>query len=176
MEKKVKDIMIPIEGFPTVQAGGTIKDVVSVLGQIGSKDPCPGIVLVMENGKLAGTIGYREILQAVDPGMKDRTYCGWTISEYWSPPVFMRGLFTEKCHALTSRLTREVMRPVSRFLNAEDTIIKAVHTLLNDGSEAVPVWQNGTVAGMVGCANIFNEVAAIEQSADNGGRSRQLAV
>lgn len=164
MEKKVKDIMLPIEGYPSVQAGSTVKDAVAVLNRANLRKlgPRTETVVVTDHNKMVGTIGFRELLQVLEPAFKGGTFRGWTVADDWVTPIFMKGLFTAKTSALADHPVETIMRPLQRQLNSEDTLVKAVHVLLKDCQEAIPVWQNDRIVGMVGYADIFNEVAAIQ--------------
>lgn len=177
MEKKVKDIMAPIEGFPTVTMGAAVKDAVAVLGKAIEAEPCMGhaAVLVMDDKTLVGTVGLKEILQAIEPlAFKGGTFRGWTVSGDGSPPLCLRGLFAEKCGALAARPVKEIMSPISRFIKTDDPLIKAVHALTLNALEAVPVWQESRVVGMVGNIDLFNEVLSLQLNRESGvsGRKR----
>lgn len=179
MEKRVKDIMLPIEGYPSVQADSTVKDAVTILNRAVLRKLGPRIdsVLVIDNNKMVGTIGLREILKAVEPAYKGGTFRGWTVDDDWASPIFIKGLFTVNSSALADQTARKVMRPLQRLLNAEDTMVKAVHVLLQDCQDAVPVWQNDRVVGMVGYTDVFNEVVALQDGRQmDAGKGARNAV
>lgn len=179
MEKKVKDIMVPIERCPTVTSGARVKDAMALLSKTMEAGPCPGSVplLVMENSTLTGLLGLREIVQAMEPRVfKGGTYRGWTVPAEMAPPLFLKGMFTEKCRDLAERRVKEIMSPVPRLLDAEDTLIKAVHTLVDANYDIVPVWQGDRVVGLVGSLEIIDEVAALQLTNELGdARKKQAA-
>lgn len=179
MEKKVKDIMVPIERYPTVPGGGSVKDAVAVLSKALEAGTCAGntLVLVTENNTLVGIVGFKEMMQAVEPTVfKGGTYRGWTVSGEWSSPLFLKGLFTEKCRALSELKVRDIMGPVTHLLNSDDTLIKAVHTLVSGGYEAIPVWQDGRVVGMLGSMEVIDEIAALQLNNESGADFRRKQV
>ena len=179
MEKRVKDIMIPVEGYPTVKVETTVKEVVALLAAAALREPGPGmdLAVVMDRNTMVGTIGLNEIIQALDPAvLKAGIYRGWTIAADMAQPVFLRGLFTEKCSSLAGTPAREMMRPLARQLDGGDTLIKAVHVALKNGLDHVPVWQNDRVVGILGRKEIFNEVVSIQLSQKETGRKKQTAV
>ncbi|MCL6634477.1 MAG: CBS domain-containing protein [Peptococcaceae bacterium] len=174
MEKKVKDVMVPIERYPTVSAGSSVKDVVAVMSRAMEAGPCAGgvPVLVMENNTLVGLVGPGEVMRAIEPVvLKGGTYRGWRIPAEWSAPLFLKGLFTEKCRGLSELKAGDIMVPVEQGLNAGDTLIKAVHILASGGYGTVPVWQDGRVVGMVGFAELFEEIAALQLGSEAGAAS-----
>ncbi|KJS01396.1 MAG: hypothetical protein VR68_05185 [Peptococcaceae bacterium BRH_c4a] len=161
MEKSVKDIMIPIEKFPTIPAGSSVKEVLGVLRKA-MESGNNATLLVMENNTLAGILSFREILQAVNPVVfKEGIYRGWSVTEELSVPLFLNGFFTEKCREISNLEVRDVMRPANQFLNLKDTLMKALHAFVTNGFEAVPVWQDGRIVGMVGPMEVIGEMAAI---------------
>lgn len=177
MEKKVKDVMVSIERCPTVPPNGSVKEAVAVLIKALGAGPRSNntSILVMENNTLVGLLGLKEVLHAIEPIVfKGGTYRGWTVSAEWSSPVFLKGLFTEKCKELSALKVREIMAPVTRLINSEDTLIKAVHTLVSGGFEAVPVWQDNRVVGMVGSVELFDELAAIQLKNESGSDLRKI--
>ncbi|MCL6638332.1 MAG: CBS domain-containing protein [Firmicutes bacterium] len=178
MEKKVKDIMIPIEGIPTIPAGAAVKEAVSVLGSTNLKNPCPGITaaVVVDRNEMVGTIGFNDLVQALDPAvLQGGVYRGWSIHPDLAPAVFFRGLFTEKCRALGEMRVRDIMKPVSHRLDESDTLSKAVHLIIKNNFEPVPVWQNDRVVGMVGSSEIIGEALLLQEDWKGAAGSKRAA-
>ncbi|AEG16953.1 CBS domain containing protein [Desulfofundulus kuznetsovii DSM 6115] len=171
MEKRVGDVMVPIMEFAAVAGEATAKDAVAAL-KTGRGYP---VVLVLENGKVAGMIGLKEILRGLDPVMfKKDTYGGWTISPDWKEPVLFTGHFQERCAALAERPVKEIMVPVPRRLKAQDSIVKAAHIILSIGQEPVPVWEEDRLVGMVGMKEIFAEMVRELDSGGGGSRGKVI--
>ncbi len=172
MEKRVGDIMVPIMGFATVPADCTVKEAVTALAR--ARQGCQ-VVLVMEDDKVAGMVGLKEVMRALDPVMfKRATYGGWTINPDWKEPVVIAGDFHERCAALAERAVKEIMAPLPRQLKAQDTIIKAAHIIAGSGQEALPVWQEDRLVGMVGIKEIFTEMIRELEGAGNGPKSKVI--
>jgi len=179
MEKKVKDVMIPVGRCPTIPVGSSVKEAVALLGRALEAGPCAAgaSALVIDNNTPVGVLGMREILQAVAPvAFKGGTYRGWTVPADWSAPVFLKGIFTDKCQRLSSIIVGEVMAPVTMTLNAGDPLSKAAHVLVAGGYPVVPVWQEGKVVGMVGYTELFAEVTAILSGSEPGADSGRKQV
>lgn len=176
MEKRVKDIMLPIENCPAVTGEASVKDAIGLLAKVLEAGPCTGgtTLLVMEKNTLTGTLGLKELMQAMDPAVfKGGTYRGWTVPAEMAPPLFLKGMFSEKCRDLSGRRVKDLMSPVPRLLDAEDTLIKAVHVLVEGGHENVPVWQGDRVVGLVGSLELVDEAAALQLSTEAGAASRK---
>ncbi|MFZ5651499.1 MAG: CBS domain-containing protein [Bacillota bacterium] len=171
MEKAVKDIMIYIDKHPRISSTSSVKDAVAELigalrsGTCFNNTP----LLVMEKNNLVGLLGIKEIMQAINPVVfKEGIYRGWSTSDEWSQPLFLKGLFTEKSKEISDLRVSDIMRPADQFLSLSDNLLKALHVLTLNGFEAVPVWHDGRVAGMVGVMEIMNEIAAIQTENDPG--------
>lgn len=179
MEKLVKDTMVAVGKYPSIPAGSSIKEALSLLSKALGSGSCPGStsLLVTENSTLLGILGLREILQAMYPIVfKAGSYRGWTVSDEWSQPLFLNGLFEEKCREISEYEVRDVMRPAKHFLNLNDNLIKALHALVSNGYEIIPVWQDDRVVGIIGVNEIIGQMSALhEESTGNTGTEKQIA-
>lgn len=172
MEKIVKDIMVPVSKYPTISAACNVKEALDVLRkamEVGSHQANTSLY-VMDGQTLVGVLGLREIIKSVDPIVfKEGTYRGWTVSDEWKQPLYLRGLFTEKYSEISAQNIIEIMRPATQSLSLNDSLLKALHALLANGFEALPVVQDGRVTGMVGFMEIISEISAIGQSHPDTG-------
>ncbi|HBV99035.1 MAG: hypothetical protein JL50_18695 [Peptococcaceae bacterium BICA1-7] len=179
MEILVKDAMVAIGKYPSIPAGSNVKEALSILGKALSSGSCPGSasLLVTENSTLLGILGLREILQAMYPTVfKAGTYRGWTVSDEWTPPLFLSSVFEEKCREILEYAVQDVMRPASHFLNLNDTLIKALHALVSNGYEVMPVWQDDRVVGIIGANEIIGKIYAFNvESTDTANEEKQIA-
>ncbi len=163
MEKIVKDIMVLIESFPAVTVQSTVKNAVAVLIKALETEPCiHKVVLVVENNTLAGTVGLKELLMSTEPSfLKENTYRGWTVSGEWTMPLFVRGGVAERCRESADRLVKDIMRPVVLKLKTVDPLGKAIHLMLAERLDILPVLQDNRVVGMVRDVDIFYELASL---------------
>ncbi|MCL6638856.1 MAG: CBS domain-containing protein [Firmicutes bacterium] len=158
-EKRVKDIMTPIDEYSTVDANSTVKEAIAVLKKSYCPDenaPCSGhrTVLVQEDNKLVGILTFRALLTAIEPR--------FVKVDQWAVPVFWEGLFTERCREESRKKVKEVMTPLKLvMLEADDTIIKAVHAMIKHKLGSLPVSRDGAVVGMVRINEIFHEISAL---------------
>ncbi|MCL6634412.1 MAG: CBS domain-containing protein [Peptococcaceae bacterium] len=156
-EKRVKDIMTPIEEYSSVSANNTVGEAISILKKSFCPDPdapCNGhrSVLVYDNDKLVGLVTFRALLTAIEPR--------FIKVDQWAVPVFWEGLFTERCREEARKKVREIMVPIKLItLDAEDTIIKAVHAMIKHKLGSLPVVKDGAVVGMVRISEIFHEIS-----------------
>jgi CBS domain-containing protein len=156
-EKKVKDIMTTISDYSSVSADSTVGEAITVLKKSfcpSDNGPCNGhrTVLVYDKNEMVGLITFRVLLTAIEPRFMK--------VDQWAVPVFWEGLFTERCREEARKKVREIMTPIKLVvLDAEDTIIKAVHAIIKHKLGSLPVVRDGAVVGMVRINEIFHEIS-----------------
>lgn len=156
-EKKVRDIMVPIQGYTTVFLENSLRDAMFVLKKTFYSGCAAGSqahrsVLVFDNKKrLVGTLSFRDVISA--------------LKIHGEGPKSWEGMFTRLCLNQASRKVKEVMKPLgSTSVNADDSIMDAIYLLLNKNLELVPVMEKGNIIGMVRAVEIFNEVSELVES------------
>ncbi len=155
MEKRVGELMVPIMELATVDGESMVREVVAAL-KVSRRYP---VVMVTENGKIAGMIGMKEILRGLNPvAFKKDAYGGWVVNPEWTEPVLLAGCFQERCADLAGRAAREIMVPVSRQLKVQDSALRAAHVIIRNAQEPVPVWEGDRLVGVVGMKEIFAEI------------------
>lgn len=156
IEKKVRDVMIPINNFPTISADARLKDAIPVIAGLlpaGAKNTYSNLnmaVVVDDDNELIGTFGIFELLSTIEPQYLKGTNSGTlNYAGTWSIPIFWEGLFTERCRQVASKRVRDFTTPFSSFVNADDTLIKAAYMMNKSKSEYVPVKDGDRLAGIV---------------------------
>jgi len=166
-EKRIRDLMNPVESYITIAADTQFKHVVAAIKHcLFSRDkepePLNSTILVFDNGLLVGTITIRDLLRAIEPQyLKSGNYRGWNIDSSWSIPVFWEGLFTERSLEATSKKARDIMCTVEFELDPDDPIIKAVYGCTKHQADALPVMEGGLLTGIIDNTTIFNELASL---------------
>lgn len=156
-EKRVKDIMIPIEDYSSVSVNNTVKEAIAILKKsFCSLDSgeCHGhrSVLVFDNeNKLVGMLNFRALLLAIEP--RFLKYEG-------GPSLFKEGFFTERAKEEAEKKVKDIMQPIELMtIGADDVILKAVHLMLKNKLGTLPVTRDEKVVGMVRINEVFNEMA-----------------
>lgn len=159
-EKRVKDLMIPIEDYSRVNINSTVKEAIMVLKESfcpATTGQCTGhrsVLVFDDKNNLVGLLTFRALLVAIEPQFLK--------VEQWAVPVFWEGLFTERCREEAQKKVKEVMHPITLVtVNAEDTISKAIHAMIKHKLGALPVVRNGQVVGMIRISEIFNEISEL---------------
>lgn len=156
-EKRVKDIMIPVEDYSSVSVNNTVKEAIAILKKSFCNldtGECHGhrSVLVFDNdNKLVGMMNFRALLLAIEP--RFLKYEG-------GPSLFKEGFFSERAKEEADKKVKDIMQPVQFItVNADDAILKAVHLMLKHKLGTLPVIHDGLVVGMVRINEVFNEMA-----------------
>jgi len=156
-EKRVKDIMTPIGEYSSISVNSTVGEAISVLKKSFcpiENAPCNGhrTVLVHDNNKLIGILTFRTLLTAIQPRFMK--------VDQWAVPMFWEGLFTERCREEAAKKVKDILTPINLVaLDADDTIIKAVHAMIKHKLGSLPVVKNGSMVGMVRINEIFDEIS-----------------
>ncbi|AEF94033.1 CBS domain containing protein [Desulfotomaculum nigrificans CO-1-SRB] len=154
LEKKVKDIMVPIQDYATVFLENSLRDAMFVLkntfyaGCTAGSEPHRSVLVFDKEKRLVGTLSFRDVIGSLQiPG---------DLPKHWE------GFFTRLCLAHAHKKVKDVMRPIGTVsLNANDNIINAIYLLLNQDLDLVPVLEHGNVIGMVRPVEIFKEVSEL---------------
>lgn len=164
-EKKIRDIMVPLDNFLIVSPSDSFKNAVTTLkkaiGSAGATGTDQTTLLVYENNALIGLISSRDLIKAIEPQfLKGNTYRGWAVGNEWQIPVFWEGLFTERTQeALDNKTVRDILRPVPYVIDADDPIIKAVYGMTRYMVNILPVTEDGRTIGMIGSQEVFHEIS-----------------
>jgi len=157
-EKRVGDIMVPAEEYSRISSTCTFKQAVRVMydsfyktGNM-SGTGHQSVLVYDEDNQLAGLITFRAIMEAVEPSFLKMSL---TI------PGFFEGIFSNKCTQEANRRITEIMIPIKEItIKKEDTLLKAIHLMLNNKLNSLPVVNHhNRVIGMVRNVEIFREIA-----------------
>ena len=166
-EKKIRDIMTPLDSFLTVYPSDSFESAVATLKKAidsaeGQESKQPNL-LVYENNTLIGLVRISDLLEAIKPQfLKGNTYRGWNMGSEWQIPVFWEGLFTERTReALDNKTVRDILYPVSYSVEADDPLIKAVYGMTRYMVNALPVAEDDRTIGIIGIQELFHEIAGL---------------
>ena len=156
-EKRVQDIMVPVEDYATVFLENTLRDAIFVLKSTFYSVCTDGSqahrsVLVFDNRRrLVGTLSFRDVIGS------------FKVPE--DSPKHWEGLLRKLCLFHAGMRVKEIMKPVGKTkVQAHDSIISAIYLLINEDLELVPVEENGIIVGMIRSVEIFKEVSEIVES------------
>ena len=167
-ERKVTEIMIPIERYTCVQASYTVRQGIEELRKSSENFVSSGLVmesghravLVFEGEELVGVLTMRNLIQAALPAH--------LLSEDGSlkqctkfSPMFWTGFFSSRACELESKTVREIMNPRSPVVNCEANLMEVAYLLCEENRRRVAVERDGRIIGVVREQELFQEMSRL---------------
>jgi CBS-domain-containing membrane protein len=169
--KLAREVMIPLERYPTVRVNTTLKDAIAVIEEaqldVGRHKSLPRALLVFdETEQLVGCVRRRDLMRGLEPK--------FLVSQ---PLEYRKKLFdvatdpnlSELSYDRVSKAVREqarrpvsdVMHPIEVTIGADDHIIKAVYEMVSLNLSLIPVVKEGRVVGVLRSVDVFHELAQL---------------
>lgn len=167
-ERKVTEIMIPIEDYTCIQASSTVGEGIKRLKIASENFISSGLImdsghralLVFDGEELVGVLAMRNLIQAVRPDYISAGHDGTTQCTQFSP-LFWSGLFAIRVHALESRCVREIMNPRPPVVDCEASLTEVAHLLCEENRRRVAVQCEGKIIGVVREQELFREISRL---------------
>lgn len=154
VEKKVKDLLIPLTDYPHMPYWASLQEAVVQLTLAQQGQPAAGrrrTVLVFDEAyKLQGILTQRDILRGIEPKFA-RNYKE-TASLLWGD------LLGASAQEQAKKPIKDFMSPASAMVEANDSLLKASHVMVQEQMELLPVMDGNKVAGVVRLDDIFHEI------------------
>jgi CBS domain-containing protein len=159
----IRDIMIPLSGFPCLKETATVKEAIQQLRAfcpIGSSGPCGfnELMVVDEKGRLIGRVTQQGILRVLFSTLLDpieiKAFDGKTI-EYSELATLLNGvMLKEGANHLNSSLSKVIEKGI-RVLAVTTDLIHAMSVMVICKETVLPVEENGKLCGVIKLAEIF---------------------
>ncbi len=174
---KIKDRMIPIENYPTVTRGATLKEAALSLKQSYCEldagictEAGPRTVLVLENnGQLAGIIDFRNFLSTLIPEIAGGLSAKLRSLEV--SVVFAQANASDLDEANLNFIARvkknaetkveDIMLKVRGTVDADADLMDALRMIYRNKITVLPVYAGGKLVGVVRDADLFLVIAEI---------------
>lgn len=170
--KRVKDLMVPLEGYPVVSEEATLLEAVVALDEA-IKKLAPGrqkhrAVLVLDkNKKVSGKIGHLAFLKALEPkynvlgDLKALARVGIS-PEFIDSMMQNYNLFQDNISDLCRRAAflkaKDVMHPVSENIDENASLAEGIHKIVMHQSLSILVMRKGDVVGILRISDLFEEL------------------
>lgn len=175
-EKKVKDIMIPIENYATTKPDETLKEGVLILKRsqcVFDQRICteagPRTIFVTEGQKLVGILDFKQILKVLIPDVSGN------ISGIVWPLGGSKGLeesdgihldepsvsVIEKIRQNAEVKVKNIMLKVKGSIDADSDLLDALKLLFKNKITKLPVYEKNKLVGVVRDTDLFLSVAKI---------------
>ena len=177
IEKKVRDVMIPLERYSVVGPGSTLSE--AVLNLRGAyceleagmcTEAGPRTVLVVDdNGELKGILDFRSILKVLIPeiagGLSDKLAAlGVTVTYAEAGASSLdetRAVFNARVIRNASVKVSKIMLKVRGTIEADAGLTDALKLLFRNKITKLPVYEGGKLVGILRDADLFLAVADI---------------
>ena len=161
-DKKVKDLMIPLEDYPHIPYWFTLRQAMAIVREAAVKFEGafePRAVLVFdEKYQLMGILTLRNMIKGLEPNFLQETSL---VEMDPNLTVLMGDLLGPNMRTASQRPVNEVMSPIQVTVDASAPIAKALYLMIQENVGLMPVMQAGKVAGMIRLSDLFNEVAQV---------------
>jgi CBS domain-containing protein len=166
-EKKVKDLMIPLEDYPHIPYWFTLRQAMAIVREAAIKFEGvfePRAVLVFdEKYQLMGMLTLRDIIRGLAPKFLKEATVKESALIKMDPTLSVLGadLFGPGVKEASKTPVSEVMSPIKVTVNAGDPLIKAIFLMIKENVGMMPVMQDNKVVGMVRLSELFTEISKV---------------
>jgi CBS domain-containing protein len=167
----LRELMIPIDEYPSVQDTDTLGDAVRVIEsaqlEVELRKSLPRYVLAFDGiGVLVGYVRRRDLLRGLEPRFlvtKPLEYRGKPFDIAIDPNLaeLPYDRMAKGIREQSKRRVSEVMRPIEAILEADDHVMKAVSTMVSLDVSLIPVVDEGALVGVVRSVDVFHELAKL---------------
>jgi len=159
-EKKVKDLMIPLEDYPHIPYWFTLRQAMAIVREAavkfeGSFEP-RAVLVFDEKYQLMGILTLRDIIKGLEPRFLKETDL---VKADPSLTVMMGDLFGPGLKEASQKPVSEVMSPIKVTTQGGDPLAKAIFLMIKENVGLMPVIQDHKVAGMIRLSDLFKEIS-----------------
>lgn len=168
-ENSVRDVMIPIADYTTLEGDRTVAEAIRALrDSFAAKMSTRQImetghrsILVFDaQGKVIGIVAISDLLSAIMPGYLGAPKPSTADSIQYSP-MFWAGMFSREVGQLGRKRIETVMSPAPATIDADANLMEAAYTMINLGHRRLAVVENGEVIGIIREQDLFFELERI---------------
>ena len=162
IEKKVKDLMIPLEDYPHIPYWFSLRQAMAIVREAaikfeGSFEP-RAVLVFDEKYQLMGILTLRDIIKGLEPNFLKETSL---VKMDPSLTVLLGDLLGPQMKEHSQRPVSEVMSPIQATVDGNAPIAKALYLMIKENVGLMPVIQDSKVTGMIRLSDLFNEVAIL---------------
>jgi CBS domain-containing protein len=155
-QKKVRDVMIPLEDYPRIPQWFTLRQAVAIVRESTIKYAGvykPRAVLVFgKDHRLAGILTIRGLLKSLELDFlqgKVPIFAAATMDDLLGPDLRHRA----------ERPVSEVMSPIKASVQADASLVEALFAIIKENVGTMPVLEDDQVVGMVRLTELFLEIS-----------------
>ncbi len=165
-KKTIRDIMIPLTGFPCLKESSTVLEAIQQLRSfcpVGSAGPCGfnELMVVNDKGGLVGRVTQQGILKVLFATLLDpvgiKPFEGRTL-EYSDLSTLLNGVLIKEGVNHLKAAVASVIEKGIRVLPVSADLIQAMSIMVMNGETVLPVEEQGVLCGVVKLAEIFGAI------------------
>lgn len=161
-EKKVKELMIPLEDYPHIPYWFTLRQAMAIIREAaikfeGSFEP-RAVLVFDEKYQLMGILTLRDIIKGLEPRFLKETNL---VKMDPSLTVLVADLLGPQIKEHAQRPVSEVMSPIQATVDGNAPIVKALYLMIKENVGSMPVILDDKVAGMIRLSDLFGEIAKV---------------
>lgn len=155
--------MIPLEQYSTISPEDSVTTAVKVIiNSYRNTGLQHRTILVVSGKKLVGLLTMRNLLEAMDPALFGDSHIDEIYHVDITPAVELFALeqrFADRCRENCCTKVKDVMQPLQVItINHDDSLLKAIHLMLKNHINSLPVLDNDDVVGIIRVAEIVEEI------------------
>ena len=153
-EKKVKDLMIPLEDYPHIPYWFTLNQAVIIVREAaikyeGSFEP-RAVLVFDEKYHLLGILTLKDIVRGLEADL---------LGGFGGSALSWQELVGLKLQEQAEKQVSEVMSPFKVTVSISDSLVKALALMLQENVERIPVLEGDKVVGLIRLADLFKEIS-----------------
>jgi len=169
-EKRVRDVMVHIEEYTTIQEDWTVRKAIEKLRE---SFACKvSTTRIMETGhrsvlvfdgsgrKVKGILSILDLIRAMMPAYLSAPRPSTADSIQYSP-MFWRGMFAREIRNLAEKRIREVMSPAPLTIDAQSNLMEAAYLMHGGKERRLVVVSEDKVVGVIREQDLFFEMERI---------------
>jgi CBS domain-containing protein len=170
-QKRVRDVMIPLDRYPTVRDTTTLREAVDVLEhaqiEVDGRKSLPRVLLVFDAiDVMVGYVRRRDLMRGLEPKFLVVQPLAYRkkLFDIAVDPNLSELPYDRVVTGIREQATRpvsDVMQPVEIVIQADDHIMKAVYEMVSRDLSLLPVLDGQRLVGVVRSVELFHELAEV---------------
>ena len=165
-EKKVAEVMIPIDQYTTLNGEKTVKDAIyklkesfsSMLSTSRIMETGHRSILVLDDrGEVKGIMAITDLLDGIMPAYLSAPKPSMADSIQYSP-MFWSGMFAKEVAGLAGRKIKEIMSPSPLTIDGESNLMEAAYLMVKNRLRRLIVVNSGKIVGIIREQDLFFEM------------------
>ncbi|MBW6521493.1 MAG: CBS domain-containing protein [Desulfoarculaceae bacterium] len=163
----VRDFIIPLDRYPHLLETQTLHDAFETLTDFscGANDRLrySTIFITDHEQQLVGKLTLQDMLMALDDRFSEAKKAGkfeGKGDEYPNLTILWEDSFFTECAKKKDVFLKNVMRPVTRLVKADDSLVKTIAIMLYGNIEVLPVLDGDSIIGVIRLEELFRAVCS----------------